>query len=234
MAKGLTREQLAALVSAEGLEKTYSDIEAIERGQSKSGANEVIPILARLWETPEEWFVSLSDTRRAGPGGKLLVTNEAKALYDVEQYVDIPLHKSILGKVISLLDVTKIKVPAGLAKGYEFGIRVSDLDNAPRFVTGNEVVFRPQEIYNDKCWVAAEHPTEMVEFEGKPYKRIYIRRYVYRTGKGFMLEPLDEGAPIFEANSMKILGLAIARRIEHAEDWITWEIREKGLPPEAP
>lgn len=226
-----TREMVAELAGKHGFPMSYVEVETIERGQSKSGARTLVPILVKEWKIPEDWFYDGQDTepyRHLSTSG----VAETRSVYDLTgDYVDIPLHLPLSGKVILINPVESLKVPAGLAKGDSFAVAVADVENAPRFRPGHRVIFRPKEFYADGAYVAAEHPTELVRGpDDKLHRRIYIRRYVYKGGR-FMLVPRDAKAPSFDAAGFDLKGLAIAKVTVHAEGrWFTIEICEDGLP----
>ena len=233
----ITRQRLAEMAVEAGLpDYDYHTIERIEMGRSEKKARELIPFLVQWWGIPEAWFW---DGRNPEPDGKFSTSpvNEQISEYDVlGGQVDIVLHVATKsGKVILLSKGSgKTSVPTGLAKGNEFAIRVADAENAPRFLPGNVVIFRPRDIYDDRCYVAAENPAEQVEGpDGEMYPRVYIRWHVYEDGR-FQLKPRDPAAQTFDANSLRIVGMAIGRKIEYSEDGYDLEIWHRGLPWDRP
>lgn len=234
----VTRNDLVELAKKFGLaDFDYHAVESVERNQSEKKARQLIPVLLEAWdEIGEDWYWDGKDTQPPAKFSTLLAA-EALAEYDVgDEHVDITLHVATKsGKVIKLSKGSgTTSVPAGLAKGNTFAIRIADTENAPRFLPGNVVIFRPQDIYEDGCFVAVEHPDDLVEMPGGEHlPRLYVRWYVYEGGR-FVLKGRNPEAPVFEANDVRILGRAISLVEEYADDWKDYEIRHKGLPWDKP
>ncbi len=211
-----TQAEVAALL---GLEmKLY---QAIELGRSVKGARLAVPRLAELWNRREEEFWGNPDSGERISVGLGVQSN-------VETLVDISLHEpNLTGKVILLNPTRKLTITADLARLNPIAITVPDDENAPRFRRGMKVLAVPRLLYEDNSWVLIEH---LHETAGPV---AYIRRYEYVGGR-YEYRAVDAHVAPFQESDVKILGLVVLRRVEHAQGWYSDERCDTGLPLHAP
>lgn len=226
------RKELGELAARKGLEGfDYHAIEVIERNMSEKRAKLLVPLLSFEWKIDEDWFWDGEDTPVPTRKFSTLATAESKSGYDVfGEQVDIALHiLTNSGKVIWMdkgLGTTKIL--AGLAKRFEQAMPIGDTEMAPRFLSGNIVVLRPLDIYEDRCYVGAVKEDELIEGpDGKKHPRLYLRWYVYENGR-FRLKARGDGED-FDANDLKIVGVAVALKVG-GDDYYNIEVAAKALP----
>lgn len=218
----------AAAADAAGLD--LENYAAAERGRSEKSAVVAIAKLGPKWVIPIEWFWDGLDTDVPGKLSTLTVAEHLSVYDPLGELVDISLHiPTNSGKVIYMSHPSgTTKVFTGLAIRSEFAIRVGDSEMAPRFLPGNIVVARPQDIYDDRCYVAAVREDELVEaLDGTKHPRLYLRWYTYENGR-FMLKARGDGKD-FQANSLKILGVVVAVKVG-GDEYYNMEIASKALP----
>ena len=91
----------------------------------------------------------------------------------------------------------------------------------------------PRVLYEDGAWVLVEHLQEASGSDQTRYPVAYVRRYVYEAGE-YRFVALNPNARIFRENEVRIVGLVILRRVEHAQGWYSDERCDTGLPFHAP
>ncbi len=199
--------------------------QSIELGRSVKRARQIVPQLAQLWNRREEEFWGNPDPSESIGVGFGVQSN-------VETLVDISLHEpNLTGKVTLLNPTRKLTITADLARLNPIAITVPDNENAPRFRKGMKVLAVPRPLYEDDCWVLLEHLHETDATTAAPV--VHIRRYEY-AGGNYVFRALDPQMRAFREEEVKVCGLVILRRVEHAQGWYSDERCDTGLPLHPP
>ncbi len=175
------------------------------------------------------------------PLQRLVLGENYPFLVDIEELkrdkmVKVPLyHANSKGEIpYGGASMKSVEVESTLADSGAFGIQVSDLDNAARIMSGDQLICIPCENpIVGKIYAFAHKSKTTSGSDGKECPIVIIRQFIFESGRTWLRAKSSEVADV-PSDDWKAVGLVIKKIKFFAADWKETEENPHGIPWDRP